>query len=230
MKILAIIPARCGSKGIPFKNIIDVCGNPLIKYTIDKALKLRSNNLIDNLIVSTDCNDIANISKKLGASVPFLRPKNISGDETSSVDYILHALDYFNKLNIFYDSVIVLQPTSPLKSYNDIVDAINIFQENKNDSLISAYKEETINNLIIYHKYDNNAVPVDQGHNQGVRRQDHGPVYIRNGAIYIVSVDYIQKNKKIISDYPLMCEMSKNNSINIDTFEDLEYVRNVLCK
>ena len=230
MKILAIIPARCGSKGIPFKNVIDVCGKPLIQYTIDIALKLKFENLIDEVIVSTDCDDIVNISKKLGANVPFLRPDSIAGDKAKSIDYILHSLEYFEKININYDAVIVLQPTSPLKTYDNLVESINIFQNNINDSLISTYKEETINDLIMYHKDGDIATPLDKGHNQGVRRQDHGAVYIRNGAIYITKVDYIKKEEKIISDLPLMYEMSKNSSINIDTFEDLEYVRNLLCK
>ena len=83
MKILAIIPARCGSKGIPFKNIIDVNGKPLIQYSIEIALQLRLNNLIDEIIVSTDCNEIKEISEHSGLKVPFLRPKNISGDKKS---------------------------------------------------------------------------------------------------------------------------------------------------
>lgn len=230
MKILTIIPARCGSKGIPFKNIIDVCGKPLIEYTINIALQLKENNLVDKVVVSTDCEEILSISKKLGADVPFLRPDDISGDKAKSIDYILHTLEYFENNSSKYDAVIVLQPTSPLKTYDDVETSINIFLENNNDSLISTYKEETINDLIMYHKDNNIAVPLDRNHNQGVRRQDHGAVYIRNGAIYITSVDYIKKEQKIISDIPLMYEMNKNSSINIDTFEDLEYVRNLLCK
>ena len=230
MKILAIIPARCGSKGIPFKNIIDVCGKPLIQYTIDIALKLKIDNLIDNIIVSTDCDEVSIIAKKLGANVPFLRPDDISGDKAKSIDYILHTLDYFDNLMITYDAVIVLQPTSPMKTYIDIKESIKLFLENENDSLISTYKEETINDLIMYHRGNNNAIPLDKNHNQGVRRQDYGAVYIRNGAIYITKVDYLKKEQKIISDLPSMYEMSKNNSINIDTLADLENVRNLLCK
>ena len=97
MKILAIIPARCGSKGIPFKNIIDVNGKPLIQYTIDIALQLKFNNLINEVIVSTDCNEIESVSKELGVDVPFLRPDNISGDKAKSIDYVLSSTK--NNLN-----------------------------------------------------------------------------------------------------------------------------------
>jgi CMP-N-acetylneuraminic acid synthetase len=228
--MLAIIPARCGSKGIPSKNIVDICGKSLIQHTIDIVLKLKLNNLIDNVIVSTDCKEIADISKELGIDVPFIRPNSIAGDKAKSVDYILHALKYFKKLKINYDSIIVLQPTSPLKTYEDVVNSINIFLQNSNNSLISVYREETINDLIMYRKNNFFAVPLDKNHNKGIRRQEHGVIYIRNGAIYITKVDYIYNNNKIISDMPLMYEMSKNRSINIDNFEDLEYVRNLLCK
>jgi N-acylneuraminate cytidylyltransferase/CMP-N,N'-diacetyllegionaminic acid synthase len=230
VKILAIIPARCGSKGIPFKNIVDVCGKPLIKYTIDIAIQLKKDRLLNEVLVSTDCEEIATISRKLGANVPFIRPDDIAGDKAKSIDYILHTLEYFEKLGISYDSVLVLQPTSPLRTYDDVMNSINIFLQNSNDSLVSVYKEVTINNLIMYRKDKNIAIPFSRDHNKGIRRQDHGSVYIRNGAIYIAQVDYIKKEKKIISDMPLMYEMSKTSSINIDHSEDLEYVRNLLCR
>jgi CMP-N,N'-diacetyllegionaminic acid synthase len=230
MKILAIIPARCGSKGIQFKNIVDICGKTLIQYTIDIALKTMLNGLIDNVIVSTDCEKIANISKKLGANVPFIRPERIAGDKAKSIDYILHALKYFKKIGVDYDAVIILQPTSPLRIYSDVENAIDIFLKNINNSLISVYKEETISNFTMYHKDNNIAIPFDNSHNNGIRRQDHGFVYIRNGAIYIAKVDYIKKKERIISDTPLMYEMSKNGSINIDNLEDLERARSLLCK
>ena len=102
MKFLCIIPARCGSKGIPHKNIIDVDGKPLIQYTIEIAKQLKNNNKIKELVVSTDCKEVANISERLGVKVPFLRPENISGDKAKSVDYIIHAVNFFAKINIKY--------------------------------------------------------------------------------------------------------------------------------
>jgi CMP-N-acetylneuraminic acid synthetase len=230
MKHLCIIPARCGSKGIPFKNIVDLCGKPMIAYTIEIASKLKAKGLIDTVIVSTDCAEIADISKQYGAEVPFLRPEEIAGDKAKSVDFVLHSIRYYEEIGIEFDSVIVLQPTSPLKSFDDVRNAIEIFNRNQSDSLITAYKEETINDLIMYHKEDDKAIPLNNDHNKGVRRQDHGAVYIRNGAIYITKVDYLKKEQRIISDISLMYEMGKNRSINVDTYEDLEYVRNLLCK
>lgn len=230
MKFLCIIPARCGSKGIPHKNIIDVDGKPLIQYTIEIAKQLKDNGQIEDLIVSTDCKEVANISERLGVKVPFFRPENISGDSAKSVDYIIHALNFYEEIKKKYDAVIVLQPTSPLKTYNDIVGAIDIFNKYQNDSLISVYKEETVSDLIMYGKYREFAMPLNKNHNKGVRRQEHGSIYIRNGAIYIVKVDYIKRERKMISNTPLMYSMNKNSSINIDSLEDLEYARNLLCK
>jgi len=229
MRLLCIIPARCGSKGIPYKNIIDIGGKPLIQYTIEIAKKLKDQGKVDELIVSTDCKEVADISEKLGAKVPFLRPRNLSDDKAKSIDYILHALNFYEGIGQKYDAVIVLQPTSPLKTYNNVVGAIDVFNEYQGDSLISTYKEETINNLIMYHKDKNQAIPLSKGHNKGTRRQDHGAVYVRNGAIYITNTTYLKKRQRIISDVPLMYEMSKKNSINIDNYEDLDRVRELLC-
>jgi len=230
MKYLCVIPARCGSKGIPFKNIVDLCGKPLISYTIDIALRLKAEGLLDTIIVSTDCIEIANISKSLGANVPFLRPKEISGDKARSADLALHAVDHFDSKNIKFDTIIILQPTSPLRIYEDCLKSIKIFNTNQENSLISTYKEETINELIMYYKENNRAIPYKRDHSKGITRQEHGEVYIRNGAIYITKVDYLKKEKNIISNTPLIYVMSKERSINLDTPEDLETIRKLKCK
>lgn len=231
MKILVIIPARCGSKGIKDKNIIDVCGQPLISYSIEQALELKKNLLVDTVVVSTDCEKIANISKELGAEVPFLRPTDLASDTSKSIDFILHAIKYYKDINIYFDSVLLLQPTSPLRDLELLSKAIKIFKNRTKDSLISVYKEEYINDLVMYKNIsDRDLQPLNDYHNKGVRRQEHGSIYIRNGAIYLTKVDYLIKNKQIISDRPLFIEMKKNDSINIDTLEDLELLRSILCK
>ena len=230
MKILCIIPARCGSKGIKDKNIIDVCGKPLIAYSIEEALKLKNHNLIDKVIVSTDCEKIATISKNIGAEVPFLRPDNLSDDKAKSIDFILHAIDFYKKQNIYYDAILLLQPTSPIRDIELLEKSINLFNSANNNSLISVYREEYINDLVMYQNIDSYSLkPLNKMHNKGVRRQDHGSIYIRNGSIYISSVNYLKSEQKIISDNPLFIEMSKSNSINIDTIEDLELLR-INCK
>jgi CMP-N,N'-diacetyllegionaminic acid synthase len=231
MKILTIIPARCGSKGIKDKNIIDVCGKPLISYSIDVALELKKNNLVDTVMVSTDCEKISNIAKEYGADVPFLRPEVIANDTAKSIEYYLHALNFYKQKNIEFDAVLLLQPTSPLRSFELLKDAIEIFKSEDKDSLISVYKEEYINDFVMYkNTSDIDLKPLNENHNKGVRRQDHGSIFVRNGAIYLTKVSHILEKQLIISDNPLFIEMKKSDSLNIDTIEDLELVRKTLCK
>lgn len=229
-KFLVIIPARGGSKGIKNKNIVAVCKQPLIFYTIRPALRLKRERLVDEVIVSTDSKKTVEKARRFGAAVPFLRPKKISGDRAKSIDFALHAINYFEKKNRFFDAVIVLQPTSPLRRHEDIKKAIKIYLKHKNDSLISVYREEKIKGLYIYRKKGDLAVPFKVSHNKGTRRQNQRAIYVRNGAIYISAVSYLKKSRKIISDRPLLCEMPKSRSLNIDNPEDLKALRKILCK
>jgi len=229
MKIITIIPARCGSKGIKDKNIIDVCGKPLIAYSIELALELKKNNLIDTVLVSTDCEKIANVAKEYGADVPLLRPEDIASDTAKSIEYYLHTLNFYKKQNKNFDAVLL--PTSPLRTFELLKSAIEIFKKEDKDSLISVYKEEYINNLVMYkNTSDVDLKPLNENHNKGVRRQDHGSTYVRNGALYLTKVSYVLQKELIISDNPMFIEMKKSDSLNIDTIEDLELVRKTLCK
>jgi CMP-N,N'-diacetyllegionaminic acid synthase len=231
VKILVIVPARSGSKGIKNKNIIDVCSKPLLAYSIEHGLALKSLDLVEEVIVSTDSQEIADLSIKYGASVPFIRPKEIANDSAKSVDYCLHAISFFEQKAIFFDSILLLQPTSPIRSPDLLVKAIKLFSKSRANSLLSVFKEEYINKLVMYTSIDGKRlIPKDLNHNKGVRRQQHENILIRNGSIYISKVDYIKNNKRIISDNPLFVMMKKNDSINIDNEEDLNLVRKLLCK
>jgi CMP-N-acetylneuraminic acid synthetase len=227
-KILAIIPARGGSKGIIDKNIVVVNGKPLLQYTVDPLLKLVENKYVNEAILSTDSQRIASIAENLGMNVPFLRPLEISDDRAKSIDFVLHALKFYRKQNQYFDTVLILQPTSPLRTYNDIKESIIAFDLSESDSLISCYKEDYINSLTIYKKEGDYAVPINPNHNKAVRRQDHSVSYVRNGAIYLSKVDYLMNSNSIISDKPLMFEMPKHKSINIDTEEDLIMLKKML--
>ncbi len=229
MKILCIIPARGGSKGIPKKNIIDVSGKPLIAYTIGPALDVMKQGYVDKVIVSTDSQEIADVSVKYGAEVPFLRPESISGDKAKSVEFMSHALKYYENLGVYYDAVLLLQPTSPLRNSDDLKKAIDMYKTGGNDSLISAYEEEYINDLVIYKLSSDGqtSIPVSPLHNKGVRRQDHGSTYVRNGCIYLSSSELIKRGF-VIGETPMMYVMDKNKSVNVDTLEDLELLRKLL--
>ncbi len=152
--IIAIIPARGGSKRLPCKNIRDLCGKPLIAWTIEQA---KNSKFIDKVVVSTDDEEIAAISREYGVDVPFLRPKELATDESPSIDLIKHALDFFKKKGETYDIIILLEPTSPLRKKNDIDAAINLFLERYyySDSLVSLGKVHLENPNIMKHEYGN---------------------------------------------------------------------------
>ena len=141
MDILAIIPARGGSKGIPLKNIVPLADKPLISYSIDSAKKSK---FITRIVVSTDNQKIASIAKKFGADVPFLRPQKISKDNSSTQDSIVHALEYLeNSESYIPEIVVLLQPTSPLRNYENIDKSIRKLNREKSDIVLEISKIKT---------------------------------------------------------------------------------------
>jgi len=230
MKVLAIIPARGGSKEIEKKNVVDVCGRPLLYYTVKSALEILHDDIVSEVILSTDCNEIVDIARKMGVKVPFLRPEELAGDKSSPAEYILHALDFYKDRGVIFDTILILQPTSPLRTYQDIKNAVDLFGSHSCDTLISVYREEKLSDLIMYHCQDNFGVALNKNHSRAVMRQDQNSIYIRNGALYMANVEFVRKTKRLISDCPLLYEMPKSRSVNVDSYEDLEVARNVLCR
>ena len=228
--ILGIIPARGGSKGIKGKNIVDLCGKPLISWSIETGIDLLKNDTLKKCIVSTDDKEIAKIAEKYGGDVPFLRPKKASRDNSKSIEFVLHALNFLKKKGFIYDAVMILQPTNPQRNSDDISKIVDSFMLTNTQSLISCYQEDYINEYVMYKKKGQKLQPVNTNHNQGIRRQNHGPIYVRNGALYVSKVPFILKNKKLVCDNPMLFEMKKTKSINIDNEEDLDLLRIILCK
>ena len=230
MKILGIIPARGGSKGIPRKNIIDINGKPLINYTIEAGLQAKEQGIIDELIVSTDDKEIYSIAEKTGVHMPFLRPKELGSDKTKSVDVIIHALEFLKEKHQIYDAVMLLQPTTPLRTVEDIKNSVELFSSEKSTSLISCYKEEYICDMVTYHKEGKQAIACNKFHNAGKRRQDLPDLYVRNGAIYIANTDFLLSSHLVFDNVPLMYVMPKERSVNIDCMDDVEMLRWKLSK
>lgn len=145
--MIAIIPARGGSKGLPGKNIKEMCGKPLIAYTIEVALKSKS---IDHVILSTDDEEIATVAKKYGAEVPFMRPAELASDTAMAVDNYIYTIGRLEKeWNTKIDSFVVLQPTSPLRIAEDIDGAVELFNARNADSVVTYVKEA---HPIFWHK------------------------------------------------------------------------------
>lgn len=231
-RVLAIIPARGGSKGIPRKNLVDICGKPLIAWSIATGLQLVERGVVVRSIVTTDDAEIADVSRRWGGDVPFLRPGNLATDQAKSIGYILHALDWFIEKGETFDAVLLLQPTSPQRDVDAIATAIVRFlEQNDAQSLISCYQEEYINDLVMYEDDGTGYLkPKNPLHNKGVRRQEHGPVMVRNGALYITKVPYLRLTGQLVCDRPMLMKMSKIDSIDLDTPDDIKLLRAVLCR
>lgn len=222
--ILAIIPARFGSKGIPRKNIIDFCGKPMIQYTLEAALKSK---YVDQILVTTNDNDVLKISSSLGIISSYTRPENLASDSASMLNVVLHALDWFKEHNGKYpDSFILLQPTSPLRNSIDIDGAIELFMNEKANSVISVHKlsEHPYECL---KKNENKWNYLDQPNEKVFRRQDFdNNYYFINGAIYILNTSYFINNKTFLDEgNSILFEMPKIRGIDIDTHFDLEVAK-----
>lgn len=231
MRILGIVPARGGSKGIPRKNLADVCGRPLIAYSIETGRQLVANGTLARCIVSTDDEEIAACAKALGADVPFLRPAAAATDTAKALAYVLHALEVLEPQDGAYDAVMLLQPTSPIRDAAVIAAAVARMAAGQSDSLISCYREEYINELVMYDpQTDGTLIPRNPLHNKGVRRQEHGPAMVRNGALYVTRTPYLKTTGSLVCDRPVLLEMSKLDSIDVDAPDDLILLRAVMCK
>jgi N-acylneuraminate cytidylyltransferase/CMP-N,N'-diacetyllegionaminic acid synthase len=232
--ILAIIPARGGSKGIPNKNIKLLANKPLIAYTIEEAFKSR---FLDRVIVSTDNSEIANISKKYGAEVPFMRPKNLAEDTTPMHLVLQHAVKYLEKKkNYKIDIIVRLQPTSPFRKVSDIDAAIEKLLDTNADVV------ETVSKLlhppfwIVKLKRDK-LYPFIKTKKNYYRRQDSPKLYVINGAVYVIQKKALMKKTNIFDKNTRATIMEPDRSIDIDTpldfkiaelllKEELKYAKN----
>ncbi|MBE6027367.1 MAG: acylneuraminate cytidylyltransferase family protein [Clostridiales bacterium] len=230
-KYLGVIPARGGSKGIPKKNIKELNGKPLIAYTIEAAQGAVEAGAMDRFIVSTDSEEIAEISRRYGAEVPFMRPDYLGGDKIKSVDVILHALSFMEDLGESYDAVLTLQPTSPMRTADDLIEGISMFDESDADSLIAVYEDIRANGFNYYRMGENNVgLAEHKEHNTGIRRQEMKPMYVRNGALYISTIGLLRERKLIIGDEPLLYVMPKERSTDVDSATDFEYIEFLMRK
>ncbi len=218
MRVLAIIPARGGSKGIPMKNIQKISGKPLIAYTILAAKKSKQ---IDKIIVSTDNIRIAQIAKSYDVEVPFLRPKKLSNDKSSTIDAIKHGLDFlFVNQSYVPDIILILQPTSPLRTTKIINKSIEMLKKSNASSILAVSKIKThpYGSFWYNKKYLKPFKPYFKRYN---RRQKYPPLYYPTGAIYTFWFKTLKKYDSIYGPRikPLITEDEFN--IDIDNMFDL---------
>jgi CMP-N,N'-diacetyllegionaminic acid synthase len=213
MKILAIVPARSGSKRLPGKNIKILGDKPLIAWTIECAKKIHD---ICDVIVSTDSIEIADVAKQYGATVPFIRPIELSTDTASSVDVMLHALEEYEKKEGFVDGVMLLQPTSPFRSINLINRGIKKYQENNKRTIVGVSPVRDHPEWVMKKKGDL-LVPYIAESQSSSRSQDLPEAFVVNGCFYLIDQDLLKKTKKIVSSefFPLIVN-SMQESLDID--------------
>jgi CMP-N-acetylneuraminic acid synthetase len=226
-KVIAIIPAREGSKGVKNKNIKILKDKPLILYTIEEAKKSK---LIDKLVVSTDSIEIAELSKNSGAEVPFIRPKDLSTDSSLTYDVVKHCLDFYKEKGEHFDIILLLQPTTPFRTVSTIDKSITIL---KNDSIhtsvVSVVDVEGNHPLRMKKIKDNLLVNyVDQGFENMNPRKELPKVFIRSGSIYSILTKYFYQEKSLVSKRCAPLILDKIETINIDTLLDFKLCELIL--
>ena len=218
MKILAIITARKGSKELPCKNLRKIRGKSITEISLDCAIEVKNKGYIDDIYVSTDSRYLLNMSnEKLNKNMS-LRSKSLSSDMVKSIDVVNDVLSIVNEE---FTDVIILQPTSPLRTSEDIINAIKLYKSSHALSLISISKLNDINPNGLYFESKGLAIPLLKTHSLGTPRQKNDLLYLRNGAIFISNIDLIKNENTIISSNPACYIMPKERSINIDTLYDL---------
>lgn len=221
--MIAVIPARGGSKGLPGKNIKEINGIPLIAYTIRAA---REASCIERVIVTTDDEKIAATAKKYEAEVPFMRPKHLASDTSSAVDVYIHAAEYImNEQNTEIKNFMVLLPTVPLRTSRHIEEAYQKFVECGARTLISVKAADVPPSWYFYRNSSDRILNCGFGLDNGFvcnRQMDQG-YYIPNGAIYILDYKLLKEERTYYCDNTVPYIMGRTESTDIDTMDDFEY-------
>jgi len=212
MRVLGVIPARGGSKGLPGKNILPLDGIPIICHSLRAAARSQ----LDRVIVSTDSEEIAAVARACGGDVPFLRPAELALDDTPTLPVLLHALDMLAEE---YDAVMILQPTSPLRATEDIDNALQLLENDPEaDSVISVVRVGDFHPARMKQVRDGVLIdPPFAERAEGQRRQDLPVLYIRNGAVYLTKTSVLRGMHSLKGGKSLAYIMPEDRSVNIDT-------------
>lgn len=228
MSIVGLIPARGGSKGIPGKNIALCAGRPLLAYTAQSALEAKH---LDRVILSTDDKAIAAVGAGLGIEVPFMRPAELSGDEASSMGVIAHALDWLESNGETVEALVLLQPTSPLRSAAQIDEAIERFRASDADTLVSVIEvPHRFHPESLMRKEGDALLPLANSGELVLRRQDLPKVYARNGPAILILKPHQIRAGNFYSGRTVAYDMPIENSLDIDTPADLALAEYLLSR
>ena len=219
MKILGLIPARGGSKGIPLKNQKELLGKPLLQYTIEAAL---GSKMLDSVVFSSEDPSLIDLAKKMGAEVPFVRPDHLATDTASSIAVVEHSLEALAEMGWNYDAVCLLQVTNPFRTSQFIDQAILKFKEAGTDSLVSVLKvPHEFNPHWVYEVSEKNTLKLATGEDEIIkRRQDLPAAYYRDGSIYITKSEVIKSQQSLYGKEIAFIESDSERHVNIDTMQD----------
>jgi CMP-N,N'-diacetyllegionaminic acid synthase len=224
---LAIIPARGGSKGLPGKNIKELHGKPLIAWSIEEGFKSK---YLDEIIVSTDSQEIAEIAKSYGANIPFLRPDNLAVDTSATFHVLKHAINFYKKeLNKEFDYIVLLEPTSPLRTVEDIDKAIINLFDSTADSIVGISKTEDQNPAFLVNKDSKNFIQGYENKDMTVlRRQDIKDVYFFEGTIYVSKTAVLLEKETFYHKGTIGFELPKYKALEIDDIDDFIMVEAIM--
>ncbi len=216
MKILVIIPARGGSKGIPHKNIKPLAGKPLIYYTIDTARQIVDD---DEICISTDDKEIIQCVEDYGIKVPFVRPAELATDTAGTYEVLLHALNYYEQQGKVYDIVVLLQNTSPFRTAEQVKEALSMYSTSID--MVVSVKECTANPYYCVFEEDGEGyLHICKGDGSITRRQDAPKVYEYNGAIYVINPRSLKEKPLNKFTKRIKYVMNERSSLDLDTMND----------
>ena len=219
--ILVVIPARGGSKGLPGKNIKDLCGKPLIAYSIDVARTITTD---DNICVSTDDMQIKHVVEDYGLHVPFIRPAELATDTATTNDVLLHAVNFYRNQGKEYDIILLLQPTSPLRKKEEVKEALDLYNQNI-DMVVSVTKSHAP--AVLCRENNDGYIELVYNKNAG-SRQSVSTLYEFNGAIYVINIKSLMNKGLGNFTRRVKYVMSKETSIDIDDIYDFLLVKSIM--
>lgn len=223
-KPLFIIPARGGSKGIPRKNIKELCGRPLIHYSIELARAFAPDS---HIIVSTDDDEIRDVASRTGLPVPYMRPAELGGDRVGSREVILDAMDWADRQGIGYDCVVLLQPTSPMRIAEDVSGALALYTPDV-DMVVSVTEAACNPYYDCFETQPDGTLHVSKGDGAYTRRQDAPKAWQYNGAVYVINPASIRR--MTLGEFPrrIPYEMPRSRSVDLDTPLDWTIVESLM--
>jgi CMP-N-acetylneuraminic acid synthetase len=225
-EVIAVIPARAESEKIPRKHTLQLNGKPLITWTIEAAIE---SGVFDEVVVNTNCQDIAHIARQSGAKVPFIRPPYLAEFNTPTIDVLNHTLEWYRAKQVSFSDVVMLQPTSPLRDKTAISEAWDLYLQSQAESLVSICELEHPIQWTYRLSDEKELTALFKEHNK--RRQEYEKNYRLNGAIYITKSEPISEGKELFSAAKSVAYvMPKSQSIDIDDEEDFQYAEFLMSR